>query len=591
MTFIGYDLTLTLDADQKKARRHLLELYPLIAQWSALAIFALFQLSYTLSWLSKRGLDYERPRSPSFNKCRDGSWAWLRKSQQGWDRMLWWMQKPVISSWGTRGEWVGGGIWTTWLLYLCIANTGNDYLHLTKRFGIIGASQLPLHYLLAMRSPYSPVQWLTRLSHEQLKASHQISGRIIYFFFILHTVFYTGFFISAGVLGKRIKDKDVILGLISIILFTILSTTALQRVRRWNYPVFFISHVVLANVVLVSLWFHVTHIRLYILETIVVNAVHQILRYRSLKAFSGTIELLPGTNLVQIRIPLTSMNAALAWKPGQHVYLSRPTGKAYSAALSDQFLLRNQTNPFTVASIPVKDKELLLVARTINGNTKKLAELARSLSNTEDGPPNIPLTLEGPYGASTHLPDFSTFDNILLVAGGVGATFVVPIYRSIIEFHDAGHAGRPHVRFIWAVKKQADTQWAFTSPSPTASAELEGATMSHRSSGVEVYVTRPSGAALHIAESGEEMELAEFAENDELLSAEEQREQPRKGIELKTGRPNISAIVDQVFSKGSRIAVVSCGPRSLTRKLSSSVEQWVVHHDVQVYYHEETFGW
>lgn len=401
------------------------------------------------------------------------------------------------------------------------------------------------------------------------------------------------FFVLSGFLAKRIKDKDVIFGILSIILFTILSTTALQRVRRWNYRVFFISHVIIANLVLVSLYLHVTHIRLYILETIVVNAIHQILRYQSLKTFSGTIKLLPGTNLVQIRIPLTSMNSALAWKPGQHVYLSRPSGKSYSASLSDQFVLRNQTNPFTVASIPVKDKELLLVARTITGNTKKLAELAKSLSTPEsDEAPAIPLTLEGPYGVSTHLPDFSTFDKILLVAGGVGATFILPIYRSIIEFHRADHAGGPQIRFIWAVKKLADTQWAFPSSSSTASSEPEGELSLHSPSAVEVFVTRPSGSALHIAESGEEIELAELAEDDQLLSMEEQMERPRKGMVLRTGRPKISAIVDEVFSKGSRVAVISCGPRSLTGKLSFSVEQWIAQgHDVQVYWHEETFGW
>jgi hypothetical protein len=449
---------------------------------------------------------------------------------------------------------------------------------------------MPLHYLLAMRSPYSPIQWLTRLSHEQLKVSHQISGRIIYLLFSLHALFYMLFFALSGYLPKRLKDNDVIWGIISIVLFTILSTTALQQLRRWNYRLFYISHVVIAHLVLVTLYFHVTHIRPYIMETMVVNMVHQVLRWSSVKTFTGTIKLLPGTNLVQIRIPLTSMNSALAWKPGQHVYLSRPSRKA--ARISDHLTFRNQTNPFSVASIPVKDKELLLVARTITGNTKKLADLAKSLSTdeSEEAPP-IPLTLEGPYGASAHLPDFSTFDEVLLVAGGVGGTFVVPIYRSVIEFHDANHAGGPHVRFIWAVKKLADTQWA-SFPSTPAASETETTPSLHAPSAVEVYVTRPSGSATHIDASGEEIELTELAEDDELLSMEEQMEKPRNGIVLKTGRPKLSTIVDEVFSKGQRVAVVSCGPKALTERLGESVERWVRQgHDVQVFWHEETFAW
>lgn len=437
-----------------------------------------------------------------------------------------------------------------------------------------------------MRAPYSPIQWLTRLSHEQLKASHQVLGRIIFALFGLHAAFYLNFFVRSGFLAKRIKDKDVIFGIISITLFSAISTTALGQLRRWNYRVFYVSHVVIANILVVPLFLHVHHIRPYIWEVVLVNALHLVFRTKSLKIYSGTIKLLPGTNLVEVRIPLASMSSALTWQPGQHVYLSQPTGSKYSTAY-DQFVLRNQTNPFTVASIPVKDKELLLVARTMKGNTKQLAELARSLSTDAPGEaPSIPIALEGPYGASTHLPDFSAFDQILLVAGGIGATFTMPIYRSILEFQDPDHAGHPQIRFIWAVQKLADTQWAFPSSDSAhdEESEEEGA---KDPSAVEVFVTRGSGPSLQVAENGDEIELAE---DDQLLSMEEEMKKPRKGMELKVGRPKISAIVDEVCSKGARVAVITCGPRRMTRKLSDSVRQWV-NQGHEVYWHEETFGW
>ncbi|PVH99754.1 hypothetical protein DM02DRAFT_614755 [Periconia macrospinosa] len=576
----GYDFV-DLNDEQKHARRVLLEFYPMVAQWSVLVVFITFQLCFFLAWVAERGLDMERPRSPSFNKRFEGPASWLRKSRRGWDKAVWWLQKDVIPNWGTRAEWIGGGVWTFWLLYLSIVNTGNDYLHLTKRFGIIGASQLPLHYLLAMRAPYSPVQWVTRLSHEQLKASHQVLGRIVFFFFALHAAFYMNFFVRAGFLAKRIKDKDVIFGLISISLFAAISTTALGQLRRWNYRVFYVSHVAIANLLVVPLYLHVSHIRLYVWEVILVLLLHLVFRAQRLKTYSGTIQLLPGTTLVQVRIPLTSMNSALNWQPGQHVYLSLPTGSAYSLSVKDQFELRHWTNPFTIASIPVKDKELVLVARTLSGNTKRLAELARSLSS--DGQlPSIPLAIEGPYGASTHFPDFSTFDKILLVAGGVGATFVMPIYRSIIDFGDSEHAGHPEVRFIWAVQKLADTQWALGSAT-----EEDGATPAPNAPAVEVYVTRGSGATLHVGDDEADIELEEA---DQLLSLEEEMKKPRKGIALKTGRPKVDAIVGEVFSKGSRVAVIACGPRRLTSKLKASVEQWVMQGH-EVFYHEETFAW
>src|SRR4051794_32069391 len=101
-----------------------------------------------------------------------------------------------------------------------------------------------------MRAPYSPVQWLTRRSHDQLKVSHQILGRIIFALFVLHAILYLNFFIVSGLLAKRIKDLDVIWGFVSITLFTALSTTALSFIRRWNYRVFYTSHIAIANFII-----------------------------------------------------------------------------------------------------------------------------------------------------------------------------------------------------------------------------------------------------------------------------------------------------------------------------------------------------
>jgi hypothetical protein len=121
----GYKIYIP-DDEEKHSMRLLLDWYPLVAQWSVLAVFAAFQLAFLLSWLAHKGLEYERPRSPSFTKGLEGQWTWLRKTRQGWNRLAWWAKKDVISGWGTRAEWIGGGWWTAWLLYLSVAPTGNS---------------------------------------------------------------------------------------------------------------------------------------------------------------------------------------------------------------------------------------------------------------------------------------------------------------------------------------------------------------------------------------------------------------------------------------------------------------------------------
>jgi hypothetical protein len=452
-----------------------------------------------------------------------------------------------------------------------------------------------------MRAPYSPVQFLTRLSHEHLKAAHQILGRIVFLLFILHAVFYFVFFAMSGVLVKRLKDWDVIFGLVCVVLFAAISTTALGFIRRRNYRVFYISHIAIANFLIVPMFLHVSHIRIYVYEIIAVNALHIIFRAVCLKMYQGTVRLLPGTNLVQIRVPLPSNSSALKWHPGQHVYLGRPWGKAKRPSYFDQWLMVNKSNPFTVASIPSKDKELLLVARTLNGNTAHLASLARSLAQGGSGLPMLPtatgdipilpLALEGPYGASTQLPDLSDYDRVLFVAGGVGATFIMPIYRSIMDAHDLSTPGGTQIRFVWAVQKLADTQWAFpesTDADADATAEREddnnnavGLSLLHRPSEVEVFA---------VSDDDDEAEQFELQENEQLLNLEEQMEKPRAGMRIKSGRPRMSEIVDEVFSRGMRTAVVVCGPKRLTADVKVSVEPWVVKGR-DVFWYDETFGW
>jgi hypothetical protein len=444
-----------------------------------------------------------------------------------------------------------------------------------------------------------------------LKAAHQVLGRIVFFLFILHGVFYFVFFVMSGVLANRIKDWDVIWGIVSIILFSIISTTALAFVRRRSYRVFYISHIAIANFIILPLWLHVSHIRIFVYEIILVEALHLVFRALRLKMYQGTIRLLPGTNLVQIRIPLPDKSSALDWKPGQHVYLSRPWGRATTPSFYQQWLMTNKTNPFTIASIPGKDKELLLVARTLNGNTKFLADLARSLAQGGSGIPMLPtaggdipilpLALEGPYGASTRLPDLSAYDRVLLVAGGVGATFIMPVYRSIVELHDPKPAGT-HIRCIWAVQKLAEAQWAFPASASSngehgEDAEANGRGLLYGPSAVEVYVTRPSGSSLQASnvfavdpDDDEEGEAIEMAENEQLLSMEEQMDKPREGVVIKSGRPRLDVIVNEVFSKGMRTAVICCGPKRLTADLKRHVEVWVQKgHDV--FWYDETFGW
>ena len=517
---------------------------------------------------------------------------------------------------GRNGEVVGAVVWCAWLLVLCFVQTGDgrsafyislrslavsdkcniDYFHLTKRFGAIASSQLPFLYLLALKSPYSPLQILTRSSHETLNRLHQLLGRVLTVFFYVHAALYLNFYVVKNLLATKLQAAYIICGIVGIIAFTAVGTTALSPVRRWSYRVFYVTHVTLATILLPVLYFHVHHIRLFIYETVVIYALNTLLRFINTQTLPGTIRLIPDTNLLEIDVPLPK-NASgkkqklSTWQPGQHAYVS----------LAGHPMLRTfKSNPFTVASIPTVDGNLRFVAKVLDGNTAKLAQSAndRKRANTA-----LRLSVEGPYGVATHADSLLQYDRVLLVAGGVGATFIVPLYRQLLAdlSPSKGSYRRQKVRFLWAARSRLEVVWAL----PEAPTEREGFVER-----LNVCLTgSPSGAVLSSASEGFAVregakdDKAAYGEPEDGIELEEQKELLSSGLDSSavanghdgfpttTGRPNLARIVDQTFAHSAteQVAIVVCGPKSLNQTLRKEVSRYVRRRR-EVWFWEESFA-
>ncbi|KAG9583891.1 hypothetical protein KCV01_g14426, partial [Aureobasidium melanogenum] len=449
------------------------------------------------------------------------------------------------------------------------------YLHLTKRFGIVGASQLPLQYLLAFKSPFSPIQHLTRCSWTTLNAAHQVLGRVSTILFYLHAGFYLNFFTQAHVLAKRIKDWDVILGLVGTIAFTIVGTTALSALRKLSYRIFYTTHVTLASMLLPVLYFHVHHIRIYIVETVVVYVVHLVLRILNEHKVEGSLTLVPGTaNLLEINIPIiakSKQKSIVQWQPGQHIYVSLAQGPVYMRALKSR-------SPFTIASVPPEDGNLKLVARVLDGNTAALAKAATEGATGKAS--SIPLILEGPYGLSTHSTTLLQYNRVLFIAGGVGATFVVPLYRTLLKdlSPSPGSRRRQNVAFVWVVRDEAETSWAVPED------ELQKKGMQERMS---IYATRTG-----------RMDNDENKTDADDEGIELERLLPSGGIndsvqkwQVHPGRPDLGDMMNGVFSHtrhDTKVAVIVCGPRSMADEVRKKSNKWVGKRDFWL--HVEAFG-
>ncbi|EME48480.1 hypothetical protein DOTSEDRAFT_162020 [Dothistroma septosporum NZE10] len=575
-----------LTEGQKLQRRDLLDGYGLIAQVSVVVPLLALQVYRVSVWAQLRLFRtdvLQTPSSPYVKASRLGH-GLNAQGKARWRKFLWWCGDSVEYAGlhlGTRGEILGAGIWTLWLLLLSFMQTGDDYLHLTKRLGAVGASQLPLHYLLSLKSPYSPLQLLTRRSHESLIALHQLLGRIITGFFYAHVVLYLNFYIQSNLLLAKITQFYIICGIFGIISLTAIGTTALKPLRDWSYRVFYIVHVVLATLVLPALYFHVHHIRIYIYETLLVYALHMVLRAVTTKTHTGSIKVIPDSNLVEIDIPVSG-KAAHKYRTGQHAYMS---------LARNPFLRMFKSNPFTVASIPSTDNNVRFVARILDGNTAKLASSRKASQQ---------ITIEGPYGLATHDGKLLRYDRVLFVAGGVGATFIVPLYRRLLSdlSPSKGSHRRQRVTFIWTARFMSEISWAL----PQDAKEREGFVER-----LQVHLTKDVNVAAGVSSSsgtfavgedeehqgpvGEGEDGIELEEQKDLLNNSGSEQKGNNGLVVQTGRPDLTKIVEQTFthSNSERVAVVVCGPRGISKVLRREVGRFV-RSGRDVWYLDESFS-
>jgi hypothetical protein len=110
---------------------------------------------------------------------------------------------------------------------------------------------------------------------------HKVTRKVIVTFFAIHASFYDIFFVQMDIFWETIPHSNTVVSIISTsILFTIV-ITASESFRRRYYWLFYKLHIIGSAIVLPLLFFHVNHIRIYLLESaavLIMTAVFRILR-------------------------------------------------------------------------------------------------------------------------------------------------------------------------------------------------------------------------------------------------------------------------------------------------------------------------
>jgi hypothetical protein len=172
---------------------------------------------------------------------------------------------------------------------------------------------------------------------------------------------------------------------------------------------------------------------------------------------------------------------------------------------------------------------------------------------------------------------------VLLVAGGIGATFIVPIWRHIVNSRQRNYLHKDgDVRFVWAVKKLVETSWAFPLKQQKSKRELD-------MESVEIHVTSQPRVNDGDEHSGESFEMMD---TDKLMGENDKYNEAllAHGITVKHMRPDLHEVVDETFSgHAEKVAVLVCGPISMGSQLRKDVGKWV-RYGKDVYWHAEIFG-
>ncbi|KAL9115652.1 MAG: hypothetical protein Q9227_000020 [Pyrenula ochraceoflavens] len=341
------------------------------------------------------------------------------------------------------------------------------------RTGFVAICQLPLVFLLAGKE--NIIGLLTGLSYERLNWLHRWVARTLW----LNVTIHMGFWFRSWarydyITSKLSTDPITQRGFAAWCILTFIVATSWMPIRRWNYELFVIVHLVTFAGFIGAVWIHVPEevkvwvwipIGLFFFDrlfraTKVLWANITLFHFRKRKngdiqpglwANSASLTHMPG-GLTRISIS----KPAISWKPGQHAFLACHS------------LVPLQSHPFTIASLP-SDGKMEFFVKAERGGTRRFLRYAqkhsRLLTPSENETCRKHVSIEGPYGRMRPLDQF---DSVVLFAGSTGATFTVPLMRDIVWKWtntlkaDKVRQSKPvtrRIKFVWVIKELAHLEW------------------------------------------------------------------------------------------------------------------------------------
>ncbi|KAF7789159.1 hypothetical protein EIP86_000096 [Pleurotus ostreatoroseus] len=436
--------------------------------------------------------------------------------------------------------------------------------------GYIAAGQFPLATALAMKN--GGMQILTGMSHEKLNLMHRVVSRAAFLLMWMHGFGWVGYEAS-----YIVSATWIICGLVAGITFSIVFIVAWAPIRRRLYEWFVLIH----NVLILC--------PQYIIACFVVWGFDRLVRwtrYTLLSNFfsknscrahcelidSDTIRVTTTrTFLIPLSWKYPSFLPGSAWQAGQHFFLAFPT------------LGPLESHPMTIANIPEsegRDQEIIWIVRTREGLTRRL----KNWLIEKGGQGDIPLMLDGPYGAPD---DITPYRTCIFIGGGSGVTYTMSRLRGLLKDVNSGKACARRIVWIWVIRDRVHLNWL-----PTELTKALTAVPSNIEFTAQVYVTAPSTPAdaelssptseissMHTLHKREDSEDVEKCANTDAEKCSSEVSDCAvftsiDGLEILSGRPDVAKILEETIATcPGPVSVDMSGPEALVatvrRALSS----------------------
>ncbi|PBP16407.1 hypothetical protein BUE80_DR012863, partial [Diplocarpon rosae] len=440
-------------------------------------------------------------------------------------------------------------------------------LQLAKRFGWMAIANIVLVTFLALKN--TPLAFLTAYSHDRLNVLHRVAGYTTVLLILLHGILMSVASHEAN-LHHILEGQTAAYG-ITAGAAAVVSALCATFVRRARYELFYVSHVLMFIVLIISVGLHQPGLSNRVaIMTLLAGALwssDRILRACRLLWYSydnrAVITPLPrgGTRIVLSRSPSRAV-------PGTHCFLWIPQ------------IRFAETHPFTIVSTSGASVTLVISAQ--HGFTDDLYRYA--LQNTGAV---LRASIDGPYGAPPRCTEGA--DKLILLAGGSGASFTCGVALEAIK----KLADRPHttIDFIWTVREQENLSWF--------AEELAQLRASGRVN-ITLHATRPppSSSQASLADDGATLvSPSSYHDVEKQLASADGQPEPwafdlgsrpvpappgsapspteawskcREPLAVLPGRPDVRGIIKNIVSAArddERVAIAACGPEQLMQSV------------------------